>query len=65
MYKITFITPGLPYISKKHLESPNTPAGCDACIRRCQNGGQEKDNWCLANCCWACVPGRGGNCHCY
>lgn len=61
---IIYAIPNLPYLDSngKVLEKYNIKSGgqCDRCIKNCQG----KDFGCAAECCWACIPGRGGNCQC-
>lgn len=59
-FEIISCLPELPYLDLKNISPDSVPA-CNSCLEKCK---KSSDPYCSADCCWLCIPGRGGNCHC-
>ncbi|KAL0085423.1 hypothetical protein J3Q64DRAFT_1698980 [Phycomyces blakesleeanus] len=55
-FEMTIALPNLPFLEARGVDLATTPA-CNGCLDRCK---KSSDPYCSADCCWVCIPGRGG-----
>ncbi|KAL0084699.1 hypothetical protein F4703DRAFT_1855595 [Phycomyces blakesleeanus] len=64
-FEMTIALPNLSYIDTRAVAPGGVEAAggsCATCQEKCYKSADPSG--CIPNCCWLCIPGRGGNCHC-